>query len=92
MPQIFKVGSYIIYFWMGEGKPLEPVHVHVSEGVPSPNATKFWLTKSGNCILCNNNSKIPANKLRYIEEVIEARHEEIFQKWFSYFREIKYYC
>lgn len=32
MPQVFKVGSYWIYFWANEGKPNEPVHVHVSEG------------------------------------------------------------
>jgi len=30
MPQVFKIGSYLVYFWMDEGKPLEPVHVHVS--------------------------------------------------------------
>ena len=35
MPQIFKVGSYLIYFWLNEGKPLEPIHVHVSERIPS---------------------------------------------------------
>ena len=47
MPQIFKVGSYVIYFWLNEYYPLEPIHVHVSEGVPSENATKIWLTLSG---------------------------------------------
>lgn len=43
MPQIFKVGSYLIYFWSNENKPLEPIHVHVSENFPSENATK-WLS------------------------------------------------
>lgn len=37
MPQIFKVGNYIIYFWSNENDPLEPIHVHVSEGVPQEN-------------------------------------------------------
>ncbi len=41
MPQIFKIGSYTVYFWMNEGIPLEPVHVHVAKGVPSKNATKM---------------------------------------------------
>lgn len=31
-----------------------------------PNATKVWLTKSGDCILSNNNSKIPENDLNKI--------------------------
>ena len=42
MPQVFKIGSYWIYFWANEGKPNEPVHVHVSEGNPEENATKIW--------------------------------------------------
>ena len=32
MPQIFKIGSYTVYFWSNEGKPLEPIHVHIAEG------------------------------------------------------------
>ena len=36
MPRVFKIGSYVIYFWVNENDPLEPVHVHVCEGVPSP--------------------------------------------------------
>lgn len=41
MPQIFKVGGYLVYFWTNESNPLEPIHVHVSAGKPSPNATKY---------------------------------------------------
>ncbi len=40
MPQIIKIGSYVVYFWSNEGEPLEPVHVHIVEGVPSQNSTK----------------------------------------------------
>lgn len=28
MPQVFKIGSYIIFFWINENDPLEPIHVH----------------------------------------------------------------
>lgn len=28
MPQVFRIGSYWVYFWTNEGDPLEPVHVH----------------------------------------------------------------
>lgn len=41
MPQVFKIGPYWVYFWSNEGRPLEPVHVHVAEGSPAPNATKI---------------------------------------------------
>lgn len=50
MPQIFKIGSYWIYFWSNESDPLEPIHVHVAEGSPIPNATKIWITKKENAI------------------------------------------
>ena len=45
MPQVFKVGSYWVYFWSNENKPLEPIHVHVAQGSPSPNSAKIWITK-----------------------------------------------
>lgn len=92
MPQIFKIGGYVIYFWLNENKPLEPIHIHASKGIPSENATKIWLTKTGRTLLCHNNSKIPAKQLRIIMETVSARHEEIEEKWKNYFHEIRYYC
>jgi len=92
MPQVFKIGSYIVYFWLNESLPLEPIHVHVAEGTPSVNATKIWLTKSGGTVLCNNNSQVPARQLRIIMDVIETRHAEIEDQWLKKFGEISYYC
>ena len=92
MPQVFKVGAYWVYFWSNENKPLEPVHVHIAEGKPVENATKVWITKSGNCVLCNNNSKIPGIILRNVMRIIEARSDEVIQKWIKYFGKIEYYC
>ena len=40
MTQVFKIGSYWVYFWSNENNPLEPIHVHVAEGSPTENATK----------------------------------------------------
>ena len=92
MPQVFRIGSYSVYFWINEGLPLETVHVHISEGVPCKNATKVWITKTGKTLLCNNNSQIPANKLKIIMEVIEARYKEIVDIWYRKFGKISYYC
>ena len=92
MPQVFKIGGYIVYFWINENDPLEPIHVHVAEGIPAKNATKIWLTKTGKCLLSNNNSKIPKQKLYIIMDVIEARHIQIEEMWIEKFGEIKYYC
>ena len=92
MPQVFKVGSYWVYFWPNEQDPLEPIHVHIAQGKPIKNGTKVWITKAGKCYLCNNNSKIDERILRNILKVIEARSREIIEKWIDYFGEIRYYC
>ncbi len=92
MPQVFKIGPYLVYFWANESDPLEPVHVHISTGTPSASATKVWITKAGKCLLCNNNSKIPAHVLRNIMSIIEARSAEVVAKWERFFGNSTFYC
>lgn len=91
MPQIFRFGPYWVYFWTNENEPLEPIHVHISEGAPSVNATKVWITSAGKCYLCHNKSKIPSHTLKNIMRIIEARSSEVIRKWQDYFGEIRYY-
>ena len=92
MPQVFKVGSYWVYFWANENYPLEPIYVHISQGIPAGNTTKIWITKSGGCYPENNNSQIPPRVLRNIMDVIEARSDEVIRKWVEFFGEISFYC
>jgi hypothetical protein len=92
MPQIFRIGSFVVYFWANEGNPMEPIHVHVAEGKAVPNATKIWITSKGKVLLCNNNSKISDVVLRNIMKHIEANSELIISKWCEQFGEIRYYC
>lgn len=92
MPQVFKIGSYWVYFWSNESDPLEPIHVHIAEGAPTANATKVWITRAGKCYLCNNSSKIPERVLRNMMKIIEARSGEVIEKWQAYFGEITYFC
>ena len=79
MPQIFRIGPYIVYFWSNESDPLEPVHVHIAEGRATANATKIWITSSGKALLCNNSSKIPDRMLRRMMRLIEANSQLILQ-------------
>ena len=92
VPQVFKIGSYWVYFWANENDPLEPVHVHCSMGSPSAGATKIWITKAGKCLLCHNRSDIPEKTLRNIMAIIEARSAEVIGKLISFFGEARYYC
>ena len=92
MPQIFRIGPYIVYFWSNESDPLEPVHVHIAEGRATANGTKVWITKSGKALVCNNNAKIPDPVLRDLLRVIEANSGDIIGKWLAHFGQIEYYC
>ena len=84
VPSLFRISGYIVYFWSNENN--EPIHVYIAEGVPSANATKVWLTQGGHCILANNNSKIPQEKINKILDVISAQFFFICAKWKSAFR------
>ena len=92
MPSIFKIGSYVVFFWSNEQN--EPIHVHISEGKPHPNATKIWLTKSGGCFIAHNKSKIPADVLNKALEVISAHYFMLCRAWKEFFNmdTVKFYC
>ncbi len=91
MPQLFRVGSYTVYFWSNESDPLEPVHVHIAEGRATANGTKIWITSSGKALLCNNRSRIPQNILKKLLRFIEANSSSIIEKWVEQFGEIRYF-
>ena len=92
MPQLFKIGSYTIYFWSNENDPPEPIHVHIAEGRATANATKIWITSTGKALLCNNKSRIPQRILKRMMRFIEANSSMIIEKWIEQFEEIRYYC
>ena len=92
MPQLLRIGPYLVYFWSNENKPLEPIHVHITEGRASANATKIWITSKCKTVLCNNNSSISEHILRRLIRVIEANADEIQKTWLEHFGEISYYC
>lgn len=77
MPQILRVGPYSVYFWPNEGEPLEPIHVHISEGRATSAATKLWITSTGKVILSNNNSQIPDEVLKRLMRLVEANSARI---------------
>ena len=94
MPQLFRFGNYVIYFWSNENNPLEPVHVHIAEKIPNEYATKVWLTKSGRAIVAHNKSNIPDNKLNKLLEIISDNFFLICSKWCEKFGKetLHFYC
>ena len=92
MPKIFTVMGYIVYFWSNENN--EPVHVHISKGIPKANATKIWLTKSGGCILASRQDDVNPKDMNTLMEIIAAQHFIICLAWKKHHRvdNIKFYC
>lgn len=81
--------GYSIYFWSNEssGSGLEPIHVHVSKGKPSSNATKIWITPAG-LQVCHNGSGIPDSDLHDILKYIALNRDSIIGKWYSTFSQL----
>ena len=92
MPQLFRIGSWWVFFWVNEGDPVEPIHVHVAQGRPAKDATKVWITKAGKCLIANNNSRIPKHALRNICRIVESRSEDVVRMWKDQFGDVTYYC
>ena len=74
--------GYTFFFWANENN--EPMHIHVSKGTPTENATKFWIKKDG-VYLEHNNSRIPPNELKKITRYILSNRAEIIAAWFDFF-------
>ena len=92
VPSLFRIGGYLVFFWSNENN--EPIHVHIVKGKPSPNTTKVWLTRAGQCIVANNSSKIPQNDLNELLDVISAQFFMICRKWKEHFKveDIRFFC
>ena len=76
--------GYAVYFWVNEGEPLEPVHVHVAKGKPTANATKFWITSEG-VKLEHNNSQIPDSDMKKIVTYLVSNRSTIITNWLDRF-------
>ena len=86
-----KVYGYHIYFWSNENYPTEPIHFHISQN-PHANATKVWITSSGELLLANNNDKIPEKTLKRILNFmsLDVNIAKAKNRWVYWFEDIRY--
>ena len=92
MPVLYRYGAYYVYFWSDEYTPREEIHIHISEGKPTADADKFWLSQSGYFIPDKHNTKLSR---RVYTKVLKSLSNQTFiqmleNEWFSMFGEIKY--
>jgi hypothetical protein len=89
MPKLFDLLGCVIYFWSNEGS--EPIHIHISEGKPSQNATKYWLYSDGTFHLAHYDNRISQQKLNKILSRLTNVSKFIESAWLNYFGEIVYF-
>ena len=85
MPKYARILGYYVFFWSNEGKPTEPVHVHVGKEVHK-NATKIWILSNGATQVAANTSGIKEKDLRRIQTLLEENYQDIVAMWENYFK------
>lgn len=92
MPSLFTVHGYRIFFWSNENT--EPIHIHIAKGTPGPCSAKVWLTRSGGCVIANNDAHIPRRDLDELLDIVAAQHDYICAKWREFFvtDEVSFFC
>jgi len=68
-------------FFANEGRPREPVHIHVERG---EQQAKFWLRPE---ISIAYNDGFSARTLRELLRLVEANRERIEKAWSDFFRQ-----
>ena len=81
MPTVFRSGGFRFYFYSNEGRPREPVHIHVDRG---DSEAKFWLHPD---TLIAYNDGFNARELRELMRLVEANRERIEKAWEDFFRD-----
>lgn len=85
LPKVMEILGYIIYFWSNEGRPSEPLHVHVARR-PTKNGTKIWINRDGSTELEHNKGQIPPKDLRRLMKIIAEYHLDIEHEWKRHFK------
>ncbi|ADL36199.1 hypothetical protein bpr_II262 (plasmid) [Butyrivibrio proteoclasticus B316] len=84
MPSFPNLLGFKIFIWSNEGCPLEPAHIHVTDNIPSKNATKFWILSNGKVELASNGSHLSEKDLSRLKRALEDYTDVYVAKWEAY--------
>jgi len=79
MPTILKDRGFRYFFYSDEGSPLEPCHVHVSNG---DGEAKFWV---GENVSVAYNYGLNRRDLALAMMVVRAKRSQFERAWHGYF-------
>jgi len=79
VPVVFRHQGYRFFFYSNEGRPPEPLHIHVRD---ADGEAKFWLQPA---IAVADSEGYDARTLRELAVVIAAHRAEIERSWHEHF-------
>lgn len=84
MPQFNCFLGYRIFYWSSEGKPLEPLHFHISKR-PREHSTKVWILSDGSMQLAYLSDDIDRKTLNRILDLMKPYINDYTEEWEDFF-------
>ena len=81
MPTIYRHKGYRFFFFVNEGQPQEPPHIHIRHG---ERTAKFWLVPE---VALAGAWRMPAVELNRLERIVRAKRDEFERAWHERFPE-----
>ena len=89
MPGLYRIGGFLIYFWVNESN--EPIHVHVARGKQSPAAAKFWILQNGDVRMEKASPDMSEKEIRGITDFLRSVAPDIVMTWQEVFGYVRFY-
>ncbi len=79
MPVILRIEGFEFLFYVNEGNPREPAHIHVKQG---RDEAKFWLSPN---VVMAYNCGLNSRALSKAQRLVEKHKEELERAWNEFF-------
>lgn len=79
MPIVLRIGGFKFLFYVNEGNPREPVHIHAKLG---RDEAKFWLSPE---VLMAYNRGLNVRDLNQVRRLVEANRDLFESAWNDFF-------
>lgn len=79
MPVVLRIEGFKFLFYVNEGNPREPVHIHVKAG---RDEAKFWLSPD---VRLSYNRGLNAKALNRARYLVEQHRDELERAWHEFF-------
>jgi Domain of unknown function (DUF4160) len=79
MPVVLRIDGFQFLFYVNEGNPREPVHIHVRAG---RDEAKFWLSPDVRLVY---NRGLKVSTINRLQKLVEDHRDELERAWNDFF-------